>query len=331
MKAELAIQELRLLPDEAKLDQVRRPSPEHKSWRVRTGAVLTHSLGENAGVVREFRELRYHVGIWTGAPGDAEADARYFAARVDDATSLIDTAIYELGLLGGDDSTPSSSRTADRGDEPLHFVDDDRLYLRWLSDHPDGYVINANRRPDPGYLVLHRASCRVISGPSSGTTFTGGYSKICGAMDRLETFARGLGGEVSPCGICLGQHDPSREGAGSRYAPLRDYLAGVGGATTQLTFADIEKLVGRLPESARRHRAWWSNSSNTSRAWREAGWRLQSVDQISGQLTFARVAESGHRQERHQGAAAPGPYIDAQVVAAIRGADGTDRLNRSKR
>jgi len=47
----------------------------------------------------EFRDLRYHVGIWTGAPGEAEQNARYFAKQVDHAASLIDAAIYERGLL----------------------------------------------------------------------------------------------------------------------------------------------------------------------------------------------------------------------------------------
>lgn len=209
MKAEVAIRELRLLQDEARLDQVRRPSPDHKSWRARTGAVLTRSLGPDAGVVQEFRKLRYHVGIWTGAPGEAEADARYLAARVDDAASLIEAAIYELGLLGTDDRLPSADPSTGGGLEPHQFIDDDESYLRWLSDHPDGYVINTNRRPSPGYLMLHRADCRLISGPSTGTTFTGEYSKVCGTTSQLEAFAQNLSGHASQCRVCFGQSSAS--------------------------------------------------------------------------------------------------------------------------
>lgn len=331
MNAEKAIHALRRLRDEAKLADVRRPGPEHKSWRARTSAVLARSLGDDAGVVREFGDLRYHVGIWTGAPGEAEADARYFAARVDDAAGLIDAAIYELGLLGSDEPAAGeftgAGPAASSGDGPQHFVDDDNAYMEWLSGHPTGYVINTNRRPGPGYLVLHRAGCRTISGPSSGSTFTGQYSKMCGTRAQLEDYARSVGGTAGSCRICLPEPVAAHLGTTSRYAPLRDYLAGLGGNDAQMSFAEIEGLVGRLPASAWLHRAWWSNSSGTSRAWRDAGWRLRSVDQATGQVIFTRgtrpaVAEPGR--------SVPGQYVDAQIIAAIKASEGTDRFNRAK-
>jgi hypothetical protein len=62
-----------------------------------------------------------------------------------------------------------------------HFVDDDAGYLAWLAGHPADFVINTGRSPSAAYLMLHRASCRTISGtPARGSTFTGDYTKICG-------------------------------------------------------------------------------------------------------------------------------------------------------
>jgi len=328
MKAERAIQELRLLRDEARQTQVRRESPEHKSWRARTGAVLARSLGQDAGVVREFRELRYHVGVWTGAPGEAEADARFFAARVDDAAGLIEAAIYELGLLS-DDTAPAGRRGLGPGSDVQLFVDDDSSYLQWLSEHPDAYVINTTRRPGPGYLVLHRARCRTISGPSSGSTFTGEYSKACGTRQELQAFAQDLGGDANPCGICIGRQTAQPASRSSRYTPLRNYLAALGGTDLQMTFADIEKLVGPLPESARLHRAWWSNSSATSPAWRDAGWRLQSVDQAARRVTFTRAGEPAHPRAQ-QPPRTQIQYVDVHLITAIQAADGTDRFSRAK-
>jgi len=50
------------------------------------------------------------------------------------------------------------------------FRDDDSGYLKWLTAHPDGFVLNAARNPTPAYLVLHRASCDTINGtPTLGS------------------------------------------------------------------------------------------------------------------------------------------------------------------
>ena len=60
-----------------------------------------------------------------------------------------------------------------------------------------------------------------------------------------------------------------------------------------MSFAELEELVGRLPDSARLHRAWWSNSSHVARVWRDVGWRLQSMNQAAEQVVFTRGTDSG--------------------------------------
>lgn len=45
---------------------------------------------------------------------------------------------------------------------PLLFSGDDEEYLRWVDEHPDGYVVNVRRNFDPSYVVLHRSSCHTI-------------------------------------------------------------------------------------------------------------------------------------------------------------------------
>jgi len=84
------------------------------------------------------------------------------------------------------------------------FIDDDCGYLRWLEEHSDEFVLNAERIPKPGYLVLHRASCPTISRLQPGATrWTGDYIKFCGRRAELETHARHeVGGEPRSCGIC---------------------------------------------------------------------------------------------------------------------------------
>jgi hypothetical protein len=202
------------------------------------------------------------------------------------------------------------------------FTDDDQGYLGWLARHPDGYVINTGRAPTAAYLMLHRAACGTIRGtPARGTTFTGDYVKVCGERVELEAFARRLGGEPKPCGLCLAQ--PGQPGrlvpAGGKYRPLRDYLGGCAGSTARMTFAELEALVGVLPDSARRHRAWWGNNDATSeaRAWLDAGWRVESVNQAAGEVVFTRGTAARAGNGRPSAPEASAAYVDAEVSTAM--------------
>jgi hypothetical protein len=84
------------------------------------------------------------------------------------------------------------------------FADDDAGYLSWLSRNPDGYVVSANRNPSPGYLILHRATCRTIAeGPANGGRWTMDYIKVCGNRAELERWAQNVvGGPLKPCVHC---------------------------------------------------------------------------------------------------------------------------------
>ncbi|MGH2560168.1 MAG: hypothetical protein ACRDJH_13985 [Thermomicrobiales bacterium] len=85
------------------------------------------------------------------------------------------------------------------------FIDDESGYLIWLSRHPNGYVVNAERVPRPNYLILHRATCGTISGmPARGRFWSCDYSKTCNtSLEELAMWARqGVGGEATACGQC---------------------------------------------------------------------------------------------------------------------------------
>ncbi len=64
-----------------------------------------------------------------------------------------------------------------------------------------------------------------------------------------------------------------------RYEALTDHLQQVGAAAVTLRFGEIESILGaRLPDSARKHAAWWSNSLRSwqSRTWLGAGFRARA-------------------------------------------------------
>ena len=75
------------------------------------------------------------------------------------------------------------------------------------------------------------------------------------------------------------------------YQPLGDHLRAVDGGRVVLSFAEIERILGRsLPASARKHRAWWSNersgTHSHARAWMDAGWHVAAVDFNAGRVEF---------------------------------------------
>ena len=72
LQAGRAAEELRRLLAEATTPEVRQQGPAHRAWKAKSDAVMERALGRDSQTLHDFRELRYHVGIWTGAPGEAE-------------------------------------------------------------------------------------------------------------------------------------------------------------------------------------------------------------------------------------------------------------------
>ena len=86
------------------------------------------------------------------------------------------------------------------------FDRDDKAYLDWVDHHHHGFVVNAYRNLNPGYLMFHRASFGTISGtPARGKTWTDGdFVKICSeTIQGLELWAQRIAnGTLNPCQLC---------------------------------------------------------------------------------------------------------------------------------
>lgn len=88
------------------------------------------------------------------------------------------------------------------------FANDDASYLSWIAENPDGFVLNVERSPRPGYLVLHRATCSTIAKPRGDGAYTvRGYQKVVARdLNDLRGYARRVGrpdGSFSKaCGHC---------------------------------------------------------------------------------------------------------------------------------
>jgi hypothetical protein len=86
----------------------------------------------------------------------------------------------------------------------------------------------------------------------------------------------------------------------SKYDPLGEWLTNAPAHTreTTLSLRQIEILLGfRLPNSAKRHRAWWANPSSAedhpyARSWLATGWKVDTVN-LSEEWVRFRCSASG--------------------------------------
>ena len=154
MEPQRAARELRKLRDQADSPEIQRSGPQHKSWKAKVDAVMQGGLGHDSETLREFRDLRYGNGFYTGAPGEADKDARFFAERVGDAAGLIDAAIYELELeasIGeGSHVTPTGPIIV------VHGHDGARKHelMRLLDRTIDLQAIVLHEQPNKGATIL---------------------------------------------------------------------------------------------------------------------------------------------------------------------------------
>lgn len=121
MKLDRALTELRALKEAAATPEVQRSGAEHDAWRAKTLVVMRQALGEESTTLKQFDKFRYQIGVWSGAPGEAERDRRYFASRVTRAVALIDAAIYEVELAA-EGQEPASEQAIVPGSDTVFLV-----------------------------------------------------------------------------------------------------------------------------------------------------------------------------------------------------------------
>jgi putative restriction endonuclease len=77
----------------------------------------------------------------------------------------------------------------------------------------------------------------------------------------------------------------------SKYSALRR-VEGEAGPSVEMTFGEIDSVVGGLPASARRHSAWWSNEREgthvQARPWMDAGWHVGNVHLNAERVRFVK-------------------------------------------
>lgn len=82
----------------------------------------------------------------------------------------------------------------------------------------------------------------------------------------------------------------------SRYQELTDFLSEVDQDKITMTFESINDMLAyQLPDSAFRHRPWWSNRTegkgSQNLAWQSVGWETCDVNMDLDEVTFVRVKD----------------------------------------
>ena len=64
-----------------------------------------------------------------------------------------------------------------------------------------------------------------------------------------------------------------------KYDPLFRYLKQVSKSQKILTYSEMERILAeKLPDSAYKYKQWWDNNSHVqSKAWRDAGYKVDIV------------------------------------------------------
>ena len=78
----------------------------------------------------------------------------------------------------------------------------------------------------------------------------------------------------------------------SKYEPLFRHLCAADDDALEMTFEQIEHLVGPLPRAASLRREWWSNdrtdsSGRQARAWLDAGRQVETIDRSARRVRFS--------------------------------------------
>jgi hypothetical protein len=78
----------------------------------------------------------------------------------------------------------------------------------------------------------------------------------------------------------------------SKYFALGEYLLAHSGDNIQLSFSDLEEILGfPLPKSALMYRTWWTNDrthSHANNGWLSVGWRVSNINLENESVHFNR-------------------------------------------
>jgi uncharacterized protein YggE len=258
--------------------------------------MLDGNLRPDHGQGQEYTMARTATGRSGGAysvelvPQDVEVSAAVDARFVADGSERASYPSAGTDVLR--EANSEAGRDVDTESDVGEFRDDDEGYLRWLADHPGGYVVNVLRSYSKNTARLHRASCWAISGQSAkGVALTYQYVKVCAELlAELDRWAIDQVGEVIVrCGTCrpddVPEDDTSFETTGKTVAvtpsEIRHDIRGPVGNSVVEAWADDYIRFENLP-------AWQHDLRNEIRS------RCRQLEPATDQVLHASFHGAKH-------------------------------------
>lgn len=103
----------------------------------------------------------------------------------------------------------------------------------------------------------------------------------------------------------------------NKYEPLQEHLKNRGMEEVPMDFSEIERVLNsKLPPSARKYRAWWSNNPSNSvmtYSWLNAGYRTSQVNLEGERVVFIKT-DSDHKPQSK-----PVPPNAGQLFGCMKG------------
>jgi hypothetical protein len=157
----------------------------------------------------EAPELGFDVELgiwWRAAEGKAGRAGRHEAVTVSAPRPVRQAPAVTPARREDPHASRSTPDTEASAMAVIVFRNDDEGYIRWIQEHPEGFVVNTTPSFSRSYLKLHRASCKFVSEFQKGYSrwTTGDYIKVC-SVDRaaLDAWAREkAGGELQAGCYC---------------------------------------------------------------------------------------------------------------------------------
>lgn len=104
-----------------------------------------------------------------------------------------------------------------------------------------------------------------------------------------------------------------------RYEPLRNFLDDMIGDHAEVTFAQLEAVLGVSLPASKRYPAWWSNNPSNNpmtKVWLAAGFQTEQVDVNGERLVFRRAHITTDQPSGVEEASVP--FLGAGLLERLR-------------
>ncbi len=234
------------------------------------------------------------------ATGSGTSSSETTSSTASTTTSTLTSSTTSITTTTTSSSESSSSSTQ----RPFSSSTASTYTTSTTTSSSPGYTSESPETSTPMEAVQQGNSIPVTYLALGGILLIGlvGIAAVKRRGSKMETAPEGS--KMTPPGSATEGISPSTQST-PRYEALGTYLSKIKDDAVTLGFEDVEKILNaKLPESAKKYRAWWGNDRTHSHAvkgWLNTGWKVKSVDLNNQIVEFERVEKTEPVAEEKSG------------------------------